>query len=189
MLFGFLVPCLAIANGDTTNVPLNRQVFHDKIKAEQKKADKTDGKLDGIIKISSNDDVNLQVTDALIRRVNVLRNDVESNANLATNNEKIRYLRYIENLVKDFNINWKTRKISPTLAPVLVDNFSDIMRANMNGESMLPLIKDAPYEVGIINADIFKENSGYKESQKILFLKFCQLHQDNILANIGPYVN
>src|SRR6476659_1240935 len=91
------IPAIVIANGDTTNVPLNRQVFHDKIKAEQKKADKTDGKLDGIIKISPIDDVNLQVTDAIIRKVNMMRNDVESNQALATNNEKIRYLRYIEN--------------------------------------------------------------------------------------------
>lgn len=182
-------PALVLAYGDTTNVPLNRQVFHDKIKAEQKKADKTDGKLDGMIKISPNDDVNLQVTDALIRKVNVLRNDVENNPVLATNNEKIRYLRFIENLVKNFNSNWKSRKLAPSLAPLLVDNFSAIMAANIRGESMLPYLQDVPYEVGMINAEIFKENSGYKESQKLLFLKFCQLHPDKILANIGPYVN
>jgi hypothetical protein len=182
-------PALVFAYGDTTNVPLNRQVFHDKIKAEQKKADKMDGKLDGMIKISPNDDVNLQVTDALIRKVNVMRNDVENNQVLATNNEKIRYLRFIENLVKDFNSNWKSRKFAPSLAPVLVDNFSAILAANIRGESMLPYLQDVPYEVGMINAEIFKENSGYKESQKLLFLKFCQLHPDKILANIGPYVN
>jgi hypothetical protein len=188
ILFVFC-PALALATGDTTNVPLNRQVFHDKIKAEQKKADKMDGKLDGMIKISPNEDVNLQVTDALIRKVNVMRNDVENNQLLATNNEKIRYLRFIENLIKNFNSNWKSRKLAPSLAPVLVDNFSAIMAANLRGESMLPYLQDVPYEVGMINAEIFKENSGYKESQKLLFLKFCQLHPDKILANIAPYVN
>jgi hypothetical protein len=189
-VFLFLfIPTIGLANGDTTNVPLSRQVFHDKIKAEQKKADKSDGKLDGLIKISPIDDVNLQVTDAVIRKVNVMRNDVESNPLLATNNEKIRYLRFIEDLVKGFNSNWKSRKLAPGLAPVLVDNFSAIMKANIRGESMLPLIRDVPYEVGMMNTEIFYENSGYKESQKLLFLKFCQLHPDKILEKIVPYIN
>jgi len=57
-------------------VPLGRQVFHDKIKAEQKRADKADGKLDGVVRISNIDDINLPVTDAIMRKINVLRNDV-----------------------------------------------------------------------------------------------------------------
>ncbi len=63
------------------------------------------------------------------------------------------------------------------------------MYANLNGENMTPLIQKVPYEVGIINAGIFDENAGYKESQKILFLKFCELHPDKILANITPYID
>ena len=54
---------------------------------------------------------------------------------------------------------------------------------------MASLIQKVPYEVGLVNAEIFDENPGYKESQKILFLKFCQLNPDKILANMGPYVN
>ena len=54
---------------------------------------------------------------------------------------------------------------------------------------MAPLIQKVPYEVGMINAQIFNDNPGYKESQKILFIKFCVLNPDKILANIGPYVD
>ena len=63
------------------------------------------------------------------------------------------------------------------------------MDANIKGESMAPFIQKVPYEAGLINAEIFDENPGYKESQKILFLKFCKLYPDKILANIGPYIN
>ncbi len=182
------IPLITYA-GDTTNIPLSRQNFHDKIKDEQKRADKFDGKQDGIIKVCNVDDVNFEVTDAIIRKVNILRNKVEQDTVLATNNDKIRYLRYIENLVKDFNINWRTHKFTPSLAPALVDNFTAMMTANMNGKSIAPLVDEVPYEAGIINAEIFKENIGYQESKKILFLEFCQLHPDKILANIGPYVN
>ena len=185
----FFIPFFSLANGDTTTIPLNRQVFHDKIKAEQKRADRADGRLDGLIKVSTNPEVNLQVTDAIFRKVNVLRNDIEIDTQLATNNDKIRYLRYVESLVRDFTNSWRTHKIAPTLAPLLVDNFTEIMFANIKGESMASLILKVPYDVGLINTEIFSENPGYNESQKILFLKFCQLYPDRILANIGSYVN
>ena len=185
----FFLPLFTLANGDTTTIPLNRQVFHDKIIAEQKRADKADGRIDGLIKVSTNPEINLQVTDAIFRKINVLRNDIEINTQLATNNDKIRYLRYVEYLVRDFTNSWRSHKIEPALAPLLVDNFTDIMFANLKGESMATLIQDVPYEVGLINSQIFDENPGYKESQKILFLKFCKLYPDKILAYIGPYVN
>lgn len=184
-----LFPLLTFANSDTSDIPLSRQIFHDRIKAEQKRADKADGKLDGIIKVSSNPDVNLQVTDAIIRKVNVLRNEIEIDNDLPTNNDKVRYLRFVEDLLKNFILNWRTHKLNPSLAPLLVDNFQEIFNANIRGESMAPFILEVPYEIGLINASIFYENPGYKQSQIILFRKFCVLYPDKILANIGPFVN
>jgi hypothetical protein len=185
----FFIPQFIFANGDTTNIPVSRQGFHDKIKAEQKRADKEDGKLDGLLKVSNNAEVNLQVTDAIIRKINVLRNDIEISKELATNNDKVRYLRYVESLVRDFITNWKSHQILPSMAPLLVENFTEILQANIKGEDMAPLIKEAPYEVGVINAKIFEDNIGYKESKVILFRKFCVLHPDEILKNIGPFVD
>jgi hypothetical protein len=185
----FFIPQFIFANGDTTNIPVSRQGFHDKIKAEQKRADKEDGKLDGLLKVSNNAEVNLQVTDAIIRKINVLRNDIEISKELATNNDKVRYLRYVESLVRDFITNWKSHQILPSMAPLLVENFTEILQANIKGENMAPLIKEAPYEVGVINAKIFEDNIGYKESKVILFRKFCVLHPDEILKNIGPFVD
>src|SRR5665647_2026992 len=147
--FLFFLPLFTKANGNTTNIPLNRQLFHDKIKAEQRRADKADGHLDGLIKVSTNPDINLQVSDAIFRKINVLRNDIEINTQLATNNDKIRYLRYVESLVRDFTNNWQSHRFSPALAPLLVDNFREIMSANLKGQSMSPLIQKVPYEVGM----------------------------------------
>ncbi len=190
LFISFFFPFIAFANGgDTNNIPLGRRVFHDKIKAEQQRADKNDGKLDGRISISNIDELNLQVTDAIIRKVNVMRNDIESDTSLATNNEKIRYLRFVETLVKSFTNNWKAHRLSPTLAPVLVDNFYNIMKAVQKGENMAQYINDVPYEVGIINSEIFKDNEGYKDSRRFLFLKYTTLHPDEILNTIGPYAD
>lgn len=186
--FLFALPVALLAS-DTTNIPLSRQVFHERIIQQQQRADKADGHLDGIIKVSNNSDINLQVTDAIIRKVNVLRNDIEENPKLPTNNDKVRYLRYLEFLVKDFVISWKDHSLPPAMAPELVDNFTKIFYANIDGKSMLPYIEEAPYEVGRINATLFADNMGYKESQIVLFKKFCTLHPDQILSNLGPYVN
>ena len=188
LIFAFLLlPGFSFAYNDT--IPIFRRVFHDKIIAEQNRADKIDGKLDGFIKISNIDEVNLQVTDALIRKVNTLKSGIEKNTALPTNNDKIRYLRLVENLVRSFNTNWKSHKLAPALAPLLVDNFTAILNANIRGESMAPYINQIPYEVGVINSEIFKDNPGYKESRKYLFLKYCQLHPDKILASISPYID
>ena len=181
------IPCFSFAYNDT--IPLNRRVFHDNIIKEQNRADRIDGKSDRFIKISNVDEVNLQVTDALFRKVDNLRNSIEKNTALPTNNDKIRYLRLVESLVRSFNNSWKSHKLSPTLAPVLVDNFSSILKANLKGESMAPYIDQVPYEVGIINSEIFKDNPGYKESHKYLFLKYSKEHPDKILSTIGPYTD
>jgi hypothetical protein len=193
-LFTFLLlisffPLSTFANSDTTKIPIGRKLFHDRIRDEQVRADKVDGHLDGIIKVSSNPDVNLQVTDALIRKINVLRNDIEIDSALVTNNDKVRYLRYVEDLLKDFINSWKKHLINPSLAPLLVDNFHEIFRANIKGENMTPLIAKVPYEVGEINASIFAENPGYKESKIVLFKKFCKLYPDKVLENLAPYVD
>ena len=185
----FALPIASFAHNDTTNIPVSRQIFHDRVIAEQKRVDKVDGRVDGLVKVSGNPDINLQVTDALIRKVNVLRNNIENNNDLPTNNDKVRYLRYLENLLQKFITSWKEHTINPSLAPELVTNFHEIMLANIKGADMSSLVEKAPYEIGLINSSIFEENPGYKHSEIILFRKFCVLNPDKILANIGPYVD
>ena len=179
----------SFAASDSAVVPFQRQRFHDRIRIEQTKCDKEDGKLDSFIKVSGNDEVNLLVTDAMIRRVNELRDYVETNTKVITNNEKIRQLNFIEELVKSFRLDWKRKKFNPVLAPALIDNFEKIFKANIDTLSMLPFIREASYAVGMINAEIFNKNPGYQDSRKILFLKYTSANPDKILASIRPYAN
>jgi hypothetical protein len=143
--------------------------------------------LDGILSVTSNDEINLQVTDAIIREINELQDSVETNNKIVTNNDKIRYLRYIEEVVKDFRLGWLHKTLNPALAPMLINNFSDILQATIDSQSMAPLIEAMPYEIGRINAVIFTSNPGFEESKKILFLKYCRINPDDIITNIGPF--
>lgn len=186
-----LLFCSIQVNAQCSNitVPFQRIRFHDRIKEEQIKCDKADGKTDSIIRVSNNDEINLQVTDALTRKIKNIICFIESDNRIATNNEKIRQLTFVEDVVRAFRMNWKTKKLNPAYAPLLIDNFEKILKANIDSQSMAPFINDAPYEVGLINTEIFSKNPGYQESKKILFLKYCAKHPDQILEKISPYAD
>lgn len=189
LLIFLLINCnlSAFAIFDTIKPPIQRLRFHDKINEEQRLLDKTDGKIDGNIKVTNNEEINLAVTDALLRKVDELQDKVEINVKIKSNNEKVRYLTYIESLVKTFRNNWRLKKINPVFAPLLIDNFDKIMQSNIDSLSMVPLIYEAPFEVASITSEIFASNPGYKQSKIIVYLKYCALNPDKILQSIAPY--
>ncbi len=170
-----------------TSIPFQRVRFHDRIKEAQLKCDLADGKADSLIKISSNDEINLQATDALYRKVADIVCFIEMDSSIPTNNDKIRQLGFVEEIIDAYRLNWKARKLNPAYAPILIDNFEKILKANLANQSIVSFVREAPYEVGLITSAIFKENKGYPESKQILYLKYCALHPDNILATIRPF--
>ena len=91
--------------------------------------------------------------------------------------------------MKAFRHGIRLKDINPVFAPQLIDNFEKIMTANINSRNMVPVIEALPYPVGKILTEIFTENTGYDESKKILYQKFCVLNPDKILQTIEPYVN
>ena len=179
----------AFAMADSAVIPIQRQRNHEVIREEQIRCDKADGKLDGMIKVSGNEEVNLQVTDAIIRKVNSLNDFIETTEKVVSNNEKIRQLNYVHNVLINFRTEWMSKKLNPVLAPLLIDNFEKLLKANIDTASIAPYINEVPYEIGRINAEIFKNNKGYNDSKKILFIKYCALNPDKILSSIRPYVN
>ena len=182
-----LTPVFALQ--DSVIVPIFRQLFHDKINDEQIQLDRLDGKIDGLIRATHKLEINLAITDIMTRKIDEFENYVELNNKLATNNQKIRYLSYIENLLKAFRHSWRLKEFNPVYAPLLVETFEKIMKANIDSLSMAPAIEQAPYEVGKLLTEIFIENSGYAESKKQLYLKYSLLHPDKILQSIEPYIN
>ena len=183
-LFSFLN---LFAAADSVIVPLSRQYFHDKIIQEQKLTDRADGTLDGVMHISSNEEINMQVSDVLYRKVNDLRDWVEMAKGIPSNNEKVRYLAYIENLVKSFRFSWKSRQINPLEFSALLNNFEQILKGQVVSASMIPFIERAPYAIAKINTAVFFDNKDIKTAQNIVYLKFCRLNPDKILQTIRPF--
>lgn len=175
-------------NVDTVKIPLFRIGFHDKIDKEQQLLDKMDGKQDNSLHVNKNEEINLHVTDAMFRQVDELQTWVEANASIATNNDKIRYLRLIEDFVRSARIEWSKRQIKPVAFPTLYVSFEQAFKAVAEGQSILPTIKASPYEVAKIVSSIFDDYPEYKAADEIVYLKYAQLHPDKILITIRPYV-
>ena len=174
---------------DSIKPPLQRVYFHDKIKEEQRLLDRVDGKQDGLLMVSGNSEINLRVTDALYRKIGELRHGVEENEQLKTNNDKVRYLTYINQVLRSFRISWKARKINPVEFYTLIDVFSKIFKAQLTGENIAPFLQNVSYEVGRINMAIFTEGNGYEQAKAIIYLKFAALHPDGILQSIRGFAN
>ncbi len=179
----------AFAVEDSVIVPIYRQLFHDKINDEQLQLDKLDGKLDGQIRVTNKSEINLVITDIMTRNINALQIYVEKETKIKSNNEKIRYLGYIENLLKAFRNGWRSKEFNPVYTPILVTSFEKILKGDVDNESMAAEIDKTPYPVGEILAKIFKENNGYASSRKSLYIKFAALNPEKILQTIEPYAD
>lgn len=172
---------------DTVIVDFKRAYFHDKIIAEQRLIDKADGKTDGILRAGNNEEINLQLTDVLYRKINVLRQWVDSTHAIPSNNEKIRYLGYIEELLHAFRVSWRTRQINILEFPVVEQTFEQALKSQLAGKSILPIVREADYPVAKINSSVFFDNKEYSQAQNIVYLKYATLYPDKILQSIRPY--
>lgn len=193
-IFFILVLCLSVSlawsQEDTTiKIPIDREYFHDLVIKEQKAIDRADGKLDGSFRLGSNENVHLQLTDALYRRVNNIRYWVEGSLDLPTRNDKVTYLRYIENMLRNFRSAWKNKDINPLAFPLLVENFYEALQLQAKDSSLSGLLKSTDYGVAQIITDVLRDNPGIAEMRNITYRKFCALYPDKILSTIRPYIN
>ena len=167
--------------------PKNRELFHDYIDAQQQNVLKSDGKNDNRYTPSADDEINLLVTRALVKDIDELQCKIEMDSSLK-GQEKVKYLRGIEYLLKFFISNTTYRKVSPLILPDIVTGYEKCFQNDKNGLSIETVIKKLSYEAGysIINADnvTFENNPGYKASQAVVVLKYCNLHPDQTFSTL-----
>jgi len=189
VLLLILLPAAALASADTVVIPIGRETFHKRIWDEQRLLDRADGKQDKKVTVSGNEDINLAVTDYMMNKVRMLEDSIELNNKIPGQLEKVKYLSYLNTLVRSYRTGWKSKQLDPAFAQVLVQQFEQIMNFTIDGRDMAPLINDIPYEAAKILSDIFKDNPGWKESRKVLFLKFSQQYPDRIMLGLEPFAD
>ena len=184
----FLVLFDAVAFSDTTNIPIGRKSRHDDIRKEQINIDKLDGKFDGMVSAGADENINNQLADALYRKPNEMRQWIETNdTQLPTNNDKVRYLRNIAEILNYFKISRKLNEIKITELPALLNTFEKMLKAKVSGQSVLPFLQASSYMVAKLNTRIFVEENDRNAAEAIIYLKYVSLHTDKILETIAPF--
>ncbi|MBS1973373.1 MAG: hypothetical protein JST13_03395, partial [Bacteroidetes bacterium] len=182
-IFFISSPQLSIAQTSYPfKVARDRMLFHDDVDKEQARFLKMASK-SILIK---DENVRLEMNNALIRKIDELQERIEEDTILNSNNKK-RYLRGLEFLVRGFNNNVNKTDFPPTIAPGLVAAFEKAMMLDRRDESIEPVIGENNYGIGEILVDCFLlpyENKGIKASRYDLFRKYCGLHPSEIFTKL-----
>jgi len=163
----------------------SRELFHDYVDTEQKKALQSDGKDDKSFSPSSNEEVNVQITNALIVRVNELQRKIEKDSTMG-GQTKVLYIRGIERLLRDLNANWKYRRFVVTYLPEMLTAYEISMNIDRKKESIENYIEQLPYDVArpLLDCTTFDKNPGFKTSKNILVRKYCELYPEQTFATL-----
>lgn len=167
-------------------IPMTRVIWHDNIDKEQKRTDRVDGKIDQFLKLSNNDDLNIQITDVILRKIDVLQEDIERMN--TDNNFKIGYLRSVRELLQTIALQAKQKDI-PSLIPQIFSSYEECMRRQTAGQSILPVFQQLPYQAAELLAKVFAQNAEMGEVKKIVFLKKTQINPSFIMPGIEAFQN
>lgn len=170
------------------NIPISRQGFHDNIDKEQVNADKFDGKTDNLVKVSDDQNMNLQVTNAIFKMVDDMQVEIEKDTAL-DHRLKVKYLSGIQQLLKDYNTKRAYRRIEADEAPSMVLAYRNMMHADVKGQSIYPYARTLSFEAGERIIEAFANNPGYKESRAEMFSKFAFKNLETIMPKLGPYLD
>ncbi|WP_127129333.1 hypothetical protein [Pseudoflavitalea rhizosphaerae] len=126
----------------------------------------------------------LQALDAITRQVNEIQMDIETDSTL-NSNDKGRYLRTLEYLLRGYGDKVNKRDFGPTMGPALVKAFEKGIDLNRKKESIKLLVDEVDYGIGKIIVDCFEfyfaDNPGMAGSKVTLLRKFIKLHPDQAL--------
>jgi hypothetical protein len=168
-------------------IPMSRQLRHENIIKEQKRIDKLDGKVDLFVNLSSNDDINAQVTDVIYRKTDMMRYDIERMG--GDNNTKIGYLRSLHELLQAIGINAKSKKEILPMVPMMFDSYKEIMLLAGQNKSILPIFEQLPFEAGELLLPMILQNKEEPQVKKLIYLKKVQQNPNNIIAGIDAFMN
>ena len=165
-------------------IPMSRVIWHENVDKEQKRTDRLDGKIDQFLKLTSNEDFNIQITDVILRKVDELQDKIELAK--GDNNLKIGYLRSLREMLQAIGLQAKQKEILPQI-PEMFSAFEQCMLLQNSGTSLKPVFEKLPYQSAEILASVFLQNKEITEIKKMIFLKKCHAKPTFILQGIGTY--
>lgn len=187
---GLSLSGVAQPNSYPYKVAQDRMIWHDRVdQAQQRLIVLGNGKSDSVVRLTKDDAINLQITDALCRRVDDLQQEIEFDSTLNTNGKK-RYLRGLEDMLTGFARSYQAKQIPASMAPDLVAAFTEAMQLDERSLSIVPVIAAHPYAVGNILVDCFllpSANQGIAPSRLLLTRRYCEMHPGLIFSYLSRH--
>ncbi len=170
------------------DVPLVRAYFHEKIDSTQRLIEKYDGKPDAYFMPSDNDALNKKLNDALTVQVDSLQYEIEA-SKLTGNNEKIRYLRGLNECLEKYLVGFRYQTIKSSVLVQLMKGFKNCMELDEKKESIFPEIQKYPFDVGdiLVNSISFSDNAGIEDCRNYLIYRVCIEHPERMMATLNQH--
>ncbi|MDQ2751755.1 MAG: hypothetical protein M3R72_01895, partial [Bacteroidota bacterium] len=187
LILGWLIS--TSVNAQPAKIPLMRQAFHDRIDNLQKRLLKLNGATDNNQSVTDNEDLHLQLTYTVTKRIDAIQNSIESDTD--NSNSKIKYLRAFAETLDGFFLNYRRQTMRITQLPPLVNAFAQGMKLDKQKTSIAAFIKSQPYEIGdvLMKSVLFEDNPTYQEGKNVVFLKDVRLHPEKILRSLSSNSN
>ncbi len=170
------------------DIPLVRAYFHEKIDSTQKRIENADGVYDDMFKPADNDALNNRINDALTNQVDDLQNEIEA-SKLTDNNDKIRYLRGLNECLEKFLVGYKYQTLKSPVLIEIISGFKNCMALDEQKQSILPEIKTHSFDAGdiLVNSVSFSENEGIAQCKDFLLLKVCSDHPERTMRVLSQH--
>lgn len=170
------------------DVPLMRRKFHEDVDKWQKEILKLDGKEDAQFTPSSNEELNMQATYAVVTKTDRLQLAIEQDSALDANN-KIKYLRGLNDVLSGFVSDSRYRKIKLIAFTDVLNAYEEAMQMERNEKAITPVIAANSLEVGniLVRSFAFQQNEGLAASRDLLVLKDCQKNPTKILPILSSH--
>lgn len=188
VIFFGTINIVAAQTSTKPDIPLMRVYFHEKVDSTQRMIDKYDGKVDGAFNPSSDEALNNKINDALTTQVDALQNYIEE-SKLSDNNDKIRYLRGLNECLQKYLLGYRYQKIKSVVLVEMLEGFKNCLMLDEKKESIFPEIQKHSFDAGdmLVSCVSFSENQGIQESKDFLILKVCSEHPERMMATLNQH--
>lgn len=182
----------AYAGPDTSGykIDIRRVKLHEDIDKLQQNLMEADGKKDKLIAAVTDYDVNLALTDIMIRQVDVLQDSLETAISL-DHRLKVKYLTALFQLLRGYHNGWTQGSLAPEKGLILFAEFSELLDADLKGRSIEPIVSLYPYETSDLllssRNNPFSDNKGYNAARIELFRKFTAIYPSQVLVQLENY--
>lgn len=162
---------------------IRRQLFHDYVDREQRNALGVDGRRDGLLKATEDDEINYLVTEALTHTVDRLQRQTETDTALS-HIQKVAYLRGMENLLKKFASGFKSRQFMASSLPQALSLYEQAMLLDRRGQPVDVLVHGANYAVAemLVGSGAFEQNPGIRNAKNDVVRKYAHQYPQRTFA-------